>query len=144
MIEVSRPVIAGDKISFCLDGEIRIETVVRGFWQEREKGGKEFCYETESGCIVPLSMVTATTTDVALKIANYNDLNFSEEDTSLFDIEKSVEDSRFISTEIKTIIKLLFEDDITSLGIAKTLVEHRLKKLQELFLESKQEEYKNG
>lgn len=128
MFDISKPLVNGDSITFELEGETRTEKIKAMFWEERPKGGKEYCYETESGCIVPLSRVKSSEyADPALSLGQY-DNDFGIHLTSP-NLKMQIEFSD-LAPDTKTVLRMVIEDDIESLGIAKTLIERKLKFLR--------------
>ena len=140
MIEISEPLKPGDLITFKnSDGEIVSEGIVEGFWEDRPKGGKEFCYRTVMGNIVPLSHVMTTEVDKKNgphAFTVYSD-NFHEEDKHY--LVSTVVEASNLSSQTKAVIHLLLQDDIESLGLAKELLEVKLKSLRKVLSQETKE-----
>lgn len=114
MIDVSAPLMAGDSISFTLEGETRSEKIVEAFWQERPKGGKEYCYKTESGCVVPLSKVVSA--DPALNIKPYEDTEPLKLDKDLL---LSIVEAMDLDERKQKVIKFILGDDREDYELAR-------------------------
>lgn len=143
MMDISAPLTSGDIIEYFLDGskEVVSEKIIEGFWEKRPKGGKEYCYKTESGTIVPLSKVLKVSCNtrpilngsIEWQMESMVDF-FSDKEQDQIDVYGTIESSE-LPNDQKEILLLVLQDDIESLGLAKSAIENKLNYLRKCLSE---------
>lgn len=123
-VQVSAPIEPGTILVFeDEDGVTLKEAMLRAFWQERPLGGKEFCYETVSGRIVPLSKMKFTEAQEKFELIEFDEIDL---------LKGQVAQTRKLSEASKLIILNVLDDTAQGLGIAKLLIEQKLITLQSI------------
>lgn len=126
MIDISEPAIPGDILKYKCGDEIKSDIITECFWDSRPKGGKEYCYRTKFGDVVPVSAVVEVVKDKS--VLHHSSSSFPASESELF---SSLIEQSTLPTDQKSVLLLILENDIESLGIAKAMIEKKLKSLGE-------------
>lgn len=131
-MDISQPLAPGDKIKYKWGNEEKTDEVAESFWEDRPKGGREFCYRTRFGDVVPLSSIISSYQErpQTLHSAGLMDLNEGR-GADPRELLKVLIEGAELPLDLRAMLIHILDDDIESLSIAKAMIERKLKRLQE-------------